>query len=292
MDRLGFVGLGNVGGPMAINLLKSGFEVIGYDVRPNAAFETAGGRAADDLRDIVTEADVIIHSLPSQAAINASVDALLADGRRTPVLIEMSSYDLGAKLETARRLGERGIAMLDCEVSGLPPQVANRTAVIFKSGDAAVTERLAPVFDGLADKHFYLGPLGAATKMKLIANTMVCVNNLIAAEALNLGARLGLSPEVMIEVLGPSAAGSSTFIHKAPLMVSRQFDNGLGPFRHMFGYLARAKALADDVEVATPLLDVTRRLYCMAEAGDRHDQDIAAIIEIVESLKLKEGANG
>ncbi len=174
-------------------------------------------------------------------------------------------------------------------MSGLPHQTETRTAVIFKSGDAATVEKAASIFNAITDRHFYLGPFGAATKMKLVANLMVCVHNLMAAEALHLGKSVGLDPAQMIEVLGSSAAGSATFSNKAPLMLSRQFERGRGPFRHMFGYLERAHglALATGNSPATPLLDCTRRLFGLAEKQGRHDQDIAAMIEVIEELRAE-----
>ena len=281
---IGFVGLGNVGGPMAANLLGAGFDVVGFDPRPNPAFEAAGGRAAASLEALAGECRTVLHSLPSRAAIDASIDALLARPVEGRTLVELSSYALDDKLAAAERLAAAGATMLDCEVSGLPPMVAARKAVIFKSGDAGAVDALAPVFDAVAERHFHLGDFGAATVMKLVANTMVCVHNLMAAEALNLGRRAGLDPALMVEVLGPSAAGSSTFGFKAPLMVGREFDAGAGPFSHMFGYLERAESLARSHGAATPLLGATREVYARAEAEGRHGQDIAAIIEIVESL--------
>lgn len=284
MTTIGFVGLGNVGLPAATNLLRAGFEVVGYDLKPSAAFADAGGRTAGSLEE-VAGADTLVQSLPSPDALQSCTDALLPHVRSGQAVVDLSSYPLEAKQAAAERYAGRGAVMLDCEISGLPPMVAARTAVIFKAGPEDAVERLTPVFDGLVDKHFYLGPFGAATRMKLIANLMVCVHDLMAAEALTLGARAGLDRAQMIEVLRDSAAGSSTFAFKAPLMVSRDFDGGKGPFRHMFGYLARAEALAREVGAPTPLLDAARPLFARAEVEGRHDQDIAAIVEIVEALE-------
>ncbi len=283
MTTIGFVGLGNVGLPAATNLLRAGFHVVGYDLKPSTAFVDAGGRTAASLEEVAS-ADTVIQSLPNPQALESCTDALLPHVRRGQAVVDLSSYPLEAKQASAERYAERGAVMLDCEISGLPPMVAARTAVIFKAGPEDAVDRLRPVFDGMTDKHFYLGAFGAATRMKLIANLMVCVHDLMAAEALTLGARAGLDPAQMIEVLAPSAAGSSTFAFKAPLMVSRAFDGGKGPFRHMFGYLERADALAREVGSATPLLHVARAVFGQAEAEGRHDQDIAAIIEIVERM--------
>ena len=285
--HVGFIGLGNVGLPAAINLLRAGFQVSGFDIRHNDAFVGAGGVFVEDVQRLAP-LDVLVQSLPSVQALVQSVDALLPVARPGQIVIEMSSYPLTIKSEQARRLRARGVEMLDCEVSGLPAQVEKRQAVLFTAGDAAIVASVREVLLGITDRTFHVGAFGAATHMKLIANTMVCVHNLMAAEALNLGQRIGLDPQQMIEVLALSAAGSVTFTNKAPLMVQRNFAAGRGPFRHMFGYLQRTEALAAQAHADAPLLAAARRVYAIAEEQGRHDQDIAAVIEILEQASGSE----
>ena len=283
---IGFVGLGNMGQPLSRNLLAAGFRVLGYDPKPSIAFQEAGGQMVASVAEL-GDASAIVLSLPSVNALRGAVDAFLPDCRPGQLVIDLSSYALADKRAQAERLAERGVTMLDCEISGLPAMALIRKAVIFKSGNAEAALRADPIFNAMAEEHFFLGEFGSATRLKLIANTMVCVHNLMAAEALNLGTRAGLAPEAIVKVLGPSAAGSATFRMKTPLMLRRQFENGSGPFRHMFGYLARAKELAENAGAATPLLDVARAVYARAEAENRHDQDIAAILEVVEHISTK-----
>jgi len=282
---IGFVGLGNMGQPLSRNLLAAGFRVLGYDPKPSMAFQEAGGQMVASVAEL-GDASAIVLSLPSINALRGAVDALLPNCRPGQLVIDLSSYALADKRAQAERLAERGVTMLDCEVSGLPAMAQVRKAVIFKSGNEDAAMRAEAIFSAMAEDHFFLGEFGAATRLKLIANTMVCVHNLMAAEALNLGARVGLDPGMMAKVLGPSAAGSTTFRMKTPLMLSRQFDRGRGPFRHMFGYLARAKEMAESTGTSTPLLDVARAVYDQAEAEKRHDQDIAAILEVVENNSM------
>lgn len=284
---IGFIGLGNIGEAMTASLLRQGFHLVGYDVRPSAIFEAAGGEAVSSIAELVRRLPpdgAIFQSVPNEAALEATVNGLIDCGASNLTLIDISSYRLEAKCAAAARLADAGIRMLDCEVSGLPPLVAERKAIIFKSGDAKTIEDCKPLFDAIAVRHIDLGLFGAATRMKLIANTMVCVHNLMAAEALSLAAKAGIDPALAIEALGPSAAGSATFAMKAPLMASRDFAKGRGPFRHMFGYLARTGELAAAVEAGTPLLNAARSVYTVAEEERRHDTDIAAIIEIVERM--------
>jgi 3-hydroxyisobutyrate dehydrogenase-like beta-hydroxyacid dehydrogenase len=288
--NLGFVGLGNVGLPAALNLMKGGFTVYGYAHRPNRRFAEAGGVQVEAVSQLAS-CDTIVHSLPNVAALTETVDRLLPLVRPGQIFVDISSYAIVDKLAQAERLKERGATMLDCEISGLPHQVAARTAVVFKAGDIGIVNQCEKLFDALAERHFYLGPFGAATKMKLIANVMVCVHDLMAAEALNFGRALGLDPKQMVEVLLPSAAGSATFANKAQMMVSRDFSGGRGPFGHMFGYLDRAYALAEEMRLqsAVPLLTRTRDLFHIARNQQRHDQDIAANIDILDA-KNAQGA--
>lgn len=278
---IGFVGLGNMGQPLSRNLLAAGFQVWGFDLNRSTAFEAAGGRQVASVAALAG-LPLIVLSLPTSKALAATIDALLPKAGPGQTIVDLSSYALADKQAQAARLAERGAVMLDCEVSGLPMQAEQRKAVIFQSGDEAAAQRAKPVFDAMAEQHFFVGPFGSATRLKLIANTMVCVHTLMAAEALNLAARAGLDPALVAKVLGPSAAGSTTFLNKAPLMLSRHFDQGKGPFRHMFGYLARADEMARNAGAATPLLHAARTLYAQAEVQQRHDQDIAAVIELIE----------
>lgn len=284
-QSVGFVGLGNVGLPAAINLIKAGFAVVGHDLRPSAELVAAGGSMATGPADLAA-CDVVLQSLPTATALEQSIDALLPHLRLGQIIADLSSYPLEAKQAQAKRVQSAGAIMLDCEISGLPFQVVDRTAVLFCAGDEAAVESCTAVFDAFTARHFYLGEFGAATKMKLIANFLVCAHNLLGAEALNLGRAAGLDPAQMVEVLKPSAAGSATFANKAPLMLSRAFDQGRGPFRHMFGYLDRAAQLAraSGVSGGTPVLERVREVYARAAHEDRHDQDIAAIIEVVEAM--------
>lgn len=287
MRKIGFVGLGNIGTPMSRNLLQAGFEVIGFDPVENPEFVSAGGQVADSVEELGRQADVIVQSLPTVAALEATVSGLLEVAREGQVVIDISGYPLDAKRQAAERLEQRGITMLDCEISGLPFMVANRTAVIFQAGDKQCIDNLQDVFEGMASKCFYLGKFGSATKMKLLANMMVAIHNSVAAEVINLANQVGIDPETAMEVLGSSAGGSVTFTNKAPVMLSRKFDSGPGPFRHMGHYLDRTAEMAKQAGAATPLLDKTREYYQIAEEQGRGDEDIAAVIELLEAASTQ-----
>ena len=280
---IGSIGLGNIGEPMALNLIQSGYSVLGFDVVEKPAFVAAGGFQVKSVAEVGEKTEVIVQSLPTVQALEKTVDGLIEFGRSGQVIIEISSYPLKDKKLQASRLAEQGITMLDCEISGLPFMVTDRTATIFQSGDQATLESVQEVFEAMTNKRVSLGKFGAATKMKLLANMMVAIHNSVAGEVLNLARKAGIDPDTAIGALSKSAAGSVTFSNKAPVMVSGEFESGAGPFRHMFSYLRRVSALAKDVGASTPLLDTVHRYYETAEAEGRADQDIAAIIEMLEA---------
>ncbi len=283
MSTVGIIGLGNIGFPMSQNLLACGYDVIGFALERDERFLASGGRYADSVAHLGREAEVILQSLPSLSAITSSIDGLLESARPGQVLIDISSYPLDEKLKQANRLAEHGTVLLDCEVSGLPFMVANRTAVIFQSGDRATINRVEDIFKAMTDTRFYVGEFGSATKMKLLANAMVAIHNAVAAEVLNLASRSGLDSNLLVEAFRTSAAASVTFNNKAPIMLSRDFEKGAGPFSHMFHYLRRVAQMAGELGASTPLLDATRKLYDTAELEGREQQDIAALIEIIEN---------
>ena len=279
---IGSIGLGNIGEPMAINLIQSGYSVIGFDVIEKPKFVSAGGLQAKTIEELSKQTDLIVQSLPTVQALETTVDELIEFGRSGQIIIELSSYPLKNKKLQASRLAEHGITMLDCEISGLPFMVKDRSATIFQSGDQATIESTQVVFEAMTNKRINLGKFGAATKMKLLANMMVAIHNSVAGEVLNLAQKADIDLDEAIEALSKSAAGSVTFSNKAPIMITREFESGAGPFRHMFNYLRRVSGLAKDVGASTPLLDTIHQYYEKAEAEGRADQDIAAIIQMLE----------
>lgn len=279
---IGSIGLGNIGEPMAINLIQSGYSVIGFDVIEKPEFVSAGGLQVKTVEEICKQTDLIVQSLPNVQALETTVDAFIEFGHSGQIIIELSSYPLKNKKLQASRLAEHGITMLDCEISGLPFMVEDRSATIFQSGHQPTIESIQVVFEAMTNKRVNLGEFGAATKMKLLANMMVAIHNSVAGEVLNLAQKADIDLDEAIKALSKSAAGSVTFSNKAPIMITREFESGAGPFRHMFNYLHRVSELAKDVGASTPLLDTIHQYYEKAEAEGRADQDIAAIIEILE----------
>jgi putative dehydrogenase len=195
-NNVGIIGLGIMGSAMSANLVKAGFEVLGYDpvAARRTALKRAGGRTARSGRDLAARMPVIITSLPSADAL-ASVSAEIAAARRRgQIVIETSTLPLEVKDAARKRLAAAGVTLLDCPLSGTGAQARVRDLVVLASGDRAAYKKCVPVFEGFARAHFHIGRFGDGSKMKFIANHLVAIHNVAAAEAMVLGIRPGSIP--------------------------------------------------------------------------------------------------
>ena len=166
--------------------------------------------------------------------------------------------------------------MLDCPISGTPLMVPPRKTVFLGSGDKDAFEKCLPVFEGITSNNFYLGPFGAGSKMKCVANLLVAVHALAAAEAMVLATRAGLDPEMVIKVINPSIAGSTMFAARAPLMVARRYEP-LGSIDGIQECITIINQLSSEIGCPTPLLNTAEQHYKEAAAQGRGEQDIAAM---------------
>ena len=201
-QKIGMIGLGIMGSAMSPNLLKAGFSVVGYDILPQLV-ETLvkkGGTGAASSGEVAANSDVIITSLPSVEALQEVVsgkEGILAEANKGQCVIETSTLPLKAKQEAHDALSAVGVDLLDCPLSGTGAQAIKKDLVVYASGDKEVCKNCRSVFDGFARANYYLGEFGMGTKMKFVANLLVTIHNVSAAEAFVLGMKAGLDPEMM-----------------------------------------------------------------------------------------------
>lgn len=283
-DKVGLIGLGAIGFPLAVNLIAKGFEVHGYRRGAMAEFADAGGRPAASPRAIGEACDVVLTVLPSYEDVRAVLDSangVLRAGRKNLILVELSTLAMREKEALASAAERAGSVLLDSPLSGVPRMVKERTAIIFASGDKAAYERAKPVFDGMSDKAFYLGAFGTGSKMKFVANALVGIHILAAAEAMALGIKAGLDAALMVKVLTPSAGGSLQFQVRAPLMAERRYDPVLAPHTVLGKDLQTIARFADDLGCPAPLTHTARDYFKRAYESDLKSKDVASIFEIV-----------
>ena len=178
-------------------------------------------------------------------------------------------------------LASKGAAFLDGEVSGTPSMVVARKGVVYLAGDRDAAKKIEPIVHAFANSCLYLGPFGAATRVKLINNLLVGLHIAGTAQAMAIGVHAGVDVDLMVKAVATGSGGSTQFAIRAPLMAQRKFLPSMGSAPGLTHYLARAKALADEVGASTEILDCVIETYrrALPTIGER---DVAALIELFE----------
>jgi 3-hydroxyisobutyrate dehydrogenase len=280
------IGIGHLGLPVAMNLMRAGFRVVGFRRTDREAFVKAGGVAIGSPAEVARQAEVTLLCLPgpdAQHSVLDGPDGLLAALTPGKIVIDLGTYTREFKREQARRLSELGARMLEAEVSGSPAMVAQRQAALYVGGDEVLFEECKPVLDAITAHHFHLGEIGSAVGMKLIANTLVAIHTLAAAEAMNMGIRAGFNPHRVAEVIRQGAGNSAMFALRAPFMAARTFAPAPGPFNTLHKYLSMGAQMAQDLGCATPLFSAAVPYFIRALEGGMGDEDIAAVIKLLEA---------
>nr|WP_279633804.1 NAD(P)-dependent oxidoreductase [Paraburkholderia hospita] len=284
--RIGMIGIGQLGLPIATNLMAAGFSVVGFRRTDRAEFVARGGVAMDEPAEVVKACDVLLLCLPSQNAQLEILDGpggVLASLSPGQTVIELGTYSREFKITQAERIRQTGAKVLEVEVSGTPIIVEQRKAALFIGGEEDVLASVKPVLDAISSVHFHIGELGSAVNMKLIANYLLTIHTLAAAEAINMGARAGFNPHRVVEIIKQSAGSSAMFAIRGPMMASRTFSPAPGPFCTLEKYLTMADDLASNLGCATPLFSTAKRYFEKALTDGIGGEDIAAVIKLIEA---------
>ena len=287
MQTVGFVGVGKIGMPISQNLIKNGYRVVGYRRGSLAEFEQIGGVPARSPAEVGEQADVVFSCLPSDEALEEVVQGpqgLVHSARPGQVVVELGSYPVPVKARQIEPLARRGAVFIDGEVSGTPGMVSARKAVVYLAGDEQACKRIEPVVAGFANSCIYFGPFGAASRVKLINNLLVSIHIAATAEAMALGVKAGVDVPLMIKAIATGSGGSTQFGIRAPWMAERRFKPVQGTIPGLQHYVDMIGEFADDVGVATPLLDRTAELFDRFVAMGLSDCDGTAMIDVISSL--------
>jgi putative dehydrogenase len=286
-QTVGLIGLGIMGSAMSKNLLEAGFSVVGYDVAEPALarFAGIGGRVARAVSEVAAEADVLITSLPSTAALRDVVRELKGSARAKRVLAETSTFPLDAKISARHELEGVGIVMLDCPLSGSGSQALVRDVLVYGSGAKDAYERCLPVFHGFSRAPHYLGPFGNGSKMKYVANLLVAIHTAAAGEAFAMARKVGLDPAQMFEVVADGAGGSRALQVRGEMLIADSYT----PIRTMPLELWRKDMqiiadFANSMSCPTPMFSAAVPLFNAAVASGYGDQDTAAVCVVLERM--------
>jgi 3-hydroxyisobutyrate dehydrogenase-like beta-hydroxyacid dehydrogenase len=287
MSTVGMIGLGLLGHALAGRLLAAGHEVVGYDVlAPRVEALTAlGGTAGASVPDVAARADTVCVVLPTLDSVEDTIlgrGGLTSTARPGSVVIQMSTISPALTERLAREVTARGLAFLDCPVSGTSTMVARGDGLFICGGEAAVFDRARPLLEAMLPRAVHVGPAGHAMLVKLVANLLVGIHSLAAAEALTMARSAGLDLDRVLDVLTAGAGSSRMLEVRGPMIAREDFPPQMKLDLFMKD-LHLIQAAAGALGTPVPLTDVAERLYAAALRAGHGAEDLAVVVKALRS---------
>jgi 3-hydroxyisobutyrate dehydrogenase-like beta-hydroxyacid dehydrogenase len=280
---VGVIGLGIMGSAMSASLLKNGFKVVGYDVVADArkALAKAGGVAVASPAEVLSHTKMVITSLPSADALHAVCRKLKGKGA---IVIETSTLPIEDKIRARDTLAKKGITLLDCPLSGTGAQARTGDLTVYGSGDKSAFSKVKKILAGFSRAHYYIGEFGNGSKMKYVANLMVAIHNVAAAEAFVLGMKAGLPAKLIYQVAGDGAGTSRMFQVRGPMMVAGDYSDATMKNEVWQKDMKIIGEYATRLGVAAPLFSASAVVYNAAMAQGFAKQDTGAVCAVLEAM--------
>lgn len=287
--KVGFIGLGAMGKPMAKNLLQAGFGLTVYDVNQDAVtqLKEAGANEAALPKDVALASDVVITMLPNFQIVSSVMegpDGVLAGANEGMILIDMSSVSPTQTRQMVPKASEKGIAYLDAPVSGGVAGAEKGALTIMVGGPVPVVEKVMPVFQAMGKKIYHVGSVGSGDAMKIVNNLLLGINMAALAEALVLGAKAGLDPQMMRDIIGTSSGNSYVLEAKMPNFILKgNFEPGFA-IDLQYKDLELAGQTGKDLGVPMYLGNLAQQIFEQARASGLGKKDISAVVEMWEKM--------
>jgi len=289
---VGVIGLGIMGGSFAKNLTAAGWRVIGFDPSAPARrkAERAGVEIVKSAAEVAARAPTILTSLPKPQALMATAREIAAAKLKSKVFVEMSTFAIADKEKAESVFAKAGHTMLDTPVSGTGAQAAAGDLVFYASGNPAIVKRLRPMFESFGRRVYDVGAFGNGSKMKYVANLLVAINNVASAEAMVLGMKAGLPPQVIFDLVKAGAANSRVFELRAPMMVKGNYNDVTMKIDVWDKDMQVIGDYARKIKVPTPMFDASKPVYIKAMKSGLGMKDTAAVCAVLEKqAKVKRG---
>jgi 2-hydroxy-3-oxopropionate reductase len=287
---IGFIGLGIMGKPMARNLAKAGYELVVYnrsrDDVDTLLTEGDQFQAAGSAREVAERTNVLITMLPDSPDVRDVVfgeNGMLPVMEKRHLLVDMSTIAPATAVEVDAALRERGARALDAPVSGGDKGAIAGTLSIMVGGDAEDFQRAMPLFEAMGKTIVHVGGAGAGQIVKACNQVVVAINYAAVSEALVLGAKAGVDPEKIVQVLSGGLAASRVLELKGPTMVAHQFEPGFRVDLHRKD-LGIARSTAAENSAPIPVTAVVSQLFEAAAAAGKGDRDHSALVTVYEEL--------
>jgi 3-hydroxyisobutyrate dehydrogenase-like beta-hydroxyacid dehydrogenase len=282
---VGFVGLGMMGAPMVENILKKGHPLVAYDIDQRKLDHCVGlgAQAGSGPADVARRASRVVSMVDTTAQAEEVIvgsGGFIETAQPGDVIITMSTIDPMAVKRMHEKLAENGIDIIDAPVTGMEKGAKAGTLKAYVGGDPAALERARPVLQAMTSEVTHFGAAGQGIAMKLVNNMLMQVNRILIAEALALGAKMGLDPQQMVETIGSTTGNSVAFQYSAPRILARDFD-GIRmdiTYKDVELQTSLAKSLGMPLFMANTALQV----YQMGKAMGLGDKDGAAIVQLYE----------
>jgi 3-hydroxyisobutyrate dehydrogenase len=293
-SRLGFVGVGYMGRPIARRLLESGFKLTAFDRDHGKTEELIpyGGNVAQSIAELSSSCNIILSCLPSDEAVQdiyRGPEGILANAQRGSCVIDLSTVYPEISRELSRQGSERGIEFLDVTISGSTPAAENGLLTLFGGGNKECFDSAESIFRVIAKKYFYLGPSGSGATMKLVVNTLLGIGMQAIAEAVALGEKAGLDRKRLLEVLSQTAVVAPAHVGKLQRAMESDYSPQF-PIRLMNKDFGLILELASTVGVQMPAagaaFDINAR-----QSDEGTEQDFSAVILQMEK-RANLGSNG
>jgi len=288
MKKIGFIGLGIMGKPMAMNLLKAGYSLTVYDIVPEKIKEVvgAGAGAGSSNKDVAQKSEIIITMLPNSPEVKDAVlgaDGVLDGAKAGTILIDMSSIAPLASQEVASKANEKGISMLDAPVSGGEPKAVEGTLAIMVGGPEETFNEVKDLLGIMGASVTLVGEIGSGNMTKLANQIIVALNIAAMSEAMVLAAKAGVDPEKVFQAIRGGLAGSTVLDAKMPLVLKGNFKPGFRIELHIKD-LANALDTAHEIGVSVPLSAAVMEVMQALKVDGKGTDDHGGIIQFYEKL--------
>lgn len=288
MKKIGFIGLGIMGKPMAKNLLKAGYELVVFDINQDAVKEVvaAGAKSAPTSKDVAAQSEVVITMLPNSPHVKAAVlgeNGVLEGAKPGMVLIDMSSIAPLASQEIAAAVAKKGVEMLDAPVSGGEPKAIDGSLSIMVGGKKELFDRSTELLSKMGKSVVLCGDIGAGNTTKLANQIIVALNIAAVSEAFVLATKAGVDPELVFNAIRGGLAGSTVMEAKAPMIMAGNFKPGFKIDLHIKD-LANAIETGHDVGVPLPLTASVMEILQALKVDGKGQNDHSGIAMYYEKL--------
>jgi 3-hydroxyisobutyrate dehydrogenase-like beta-hydroxyacid dehydrogenase len=287
-NKTGFIGLGAMGGPMALNMLKAGIPLVVHDIDA-AKVDTlvaAGAEKATSSKGAAEGCERVICLVETTAQaqdVILGADGIIRGVEAGNIVLCMSTIDPLVAKSIAKELNAKGVQMLDAPISGGTPKAQAGTLAVIVGGEAETFAKCRDIFDAVGEHAFHIGEQGQGLVMKLINNMLGITNTIVLLEGLTIGAKSGIGLQTMYDVLKVSSGDSAAVDFRVPRIMSGDFTPG-GTMDIVYKDQELITAYAKDIGVPTFMANVSQQIYQMARTAGLNKEDSSAVIKIYEQL--------